>query len=405
MLAILFVILHFLVCALLINGALLCLQCTGNKRPRIYLAIFSFVAAAELAYRLYVAYQTGVLATVDEVLPLYVLITGILEILLMYLYPLEVVRPGWLTPKRLFLLFLPWLLVGGVCIVIYPNIRDLSSFSDMMLHIGEFNVWFRLVILFLCFIPYTILLLYIPYKWQQSNVNNKWIYKYAIGIQGIGLLFSAVVLTGSIPVSSIHLLYGMLFFFYVTYQELYLRLTPSSERQTTTPQVATTPIPQSPLWEKLARQMNENKLWRNPDLMLNDLAKSLYTNRTTLSNLIQQQGYSSYSEFINRHRIEAFVSAISNNRSTDMQQLFYEVGFRSKSTALRNFRLYMGCTPSEYIQRIGGSDIQAQDCSKIPPPAKMHLNPLFAILFEKGRLYLRGAFFCEFNPLIVNTRP
>lgn len=358
----LFAIVHFLVCTLFICGLLLVLQRRENKRPRIYLAIFSFITASELAYRIYVAYQTGTLTTVNQVLPIYVLITGILEILLMYLYPLEVIKPGWLTPKRLSLLFLPWLLIWGVCIMIYPDFRDLSSFSDIILYIGEFNVWFRLLILFLCFIPYTILLLCIPHKWQQSSVDNKWIFKYVAGIQLIGLLFSTVVLTGSVLVSCIHLLYGILFFLYVTYEELYLRLLPAPAGRTTTSQTVITtigdstnenfPAPRHPLWENLTIQMDEKELWRNPDLTLEDLAKCINTNRTTLSTIIQHQGYAGYSEFINRRRIEAFVETIKSCQSVNMQQIFHEVGFRSKSTALRNFRLYMGCTPGEYVQRM-----------------------------------------------------
>lgn len=101
--------------------------------------------------------------------------------------------------------------------------------------------------------------------------------------------------------------------------------------------------------------MNEQELWRNPDLTLQDLAKSLNTNRTTLSAMIQQQGYTGYSDFINRRRIEAFTEAVDSRKSINIQQLFYEVGFRSKSTALRNFRLYFGCTPGEYIQKASNS--------------------------------------------------
>lgn len=363
---VLFVILHFLVCTLLICGVLLCLQSAENKRPRIYLAIFMFITASELSYRLYVAYRTGVLSTVNQILPIYVLVSGIAEIMLMYLYPLEVIKPNWITPKRLFLLFLPWLILGCVSVLIYPYFRDLSSFSDMMQHVGEFNVWFRLLLLFLCFIPYTIPLLRIPHRWQQSSVDNKWIYKYVICIQIVGLLFSTVVLTGYVWVSCIHLLYGILFVLYVTYQELYLRLFPTSVNKAMTPEMVAeiTSINDSTqrdeaathnlLWENIMLQMNEKELWRNPDLTLEDLSKSSCTNRTTLSMLIQQRSFSGYSEFINRRRIEAFTEAVNSSKSfnIDMQQLFYEAGFRSRSTAMRNFRLYMGCTPGEYIQRI-----------------------------------------------------
>lgn len=366
MTALLFVILHFLVCALFISGALLCLQRKRNKRPRIYLAIFSFVTGIELTYRLYVAHSTGTLSTVNDVLPIYVLITGVLEILLMYLYPLEVLRPHWLTFKKLFLLFLPWLLIGSVCIWIYPDFTNLSSFWEMMEHIGEMNVWFRLLILLCCFIPYIMLFLRIPYQWQQSSVDSKWIYNYVAGIQIIGLLFSAVVLTGSVVVSCIHLLYGMLFVLYVAYQELYLRLLPALPHEVISPSVALVPeLPNpsteeeeeeeaatcNPLWERLVLLMDEKELWRNPDLTLEDLARCLYTNRTKLSTLIQQQGYSGYSEFINRRRIKAFLEVVDSSNASNMLQIFYEAGFRSKSTALRNFRLYMGCTPSEYMQK------------------------------------------------------
>lgn len=244
--------------------------------------------------------------------------------------------------------------------LIYPNFRDLTSFSDIIQYIGEFNVWFRLLMLLGCFIPYPILFLFIPYKWQHSSVDSKWIYKYVICMQIVGVLFSTVVLTGSVMVSCIHLLYGTLFFLYIAYQELFLRLLPASKIKERQIMVETSPDNDSmqhdeveasnPMWERLIIIMNEQEPWRNPDLMLDDLARNLCTNRTTLSQLIQQHSHFGYSEFINRRRIEAFTEAINRGSSVNIQQLFYEVGYRSRSTATRNFRLYMECTPSEYIQ-------------------------------------------------------
>lgn len=360
---ILFATLHLVVFAFLISGALLFLQRAKNRRPRIYLALFMFVTATDLAYRLYVAYRAGVVTTVSEVLPIYVLVTGVAEILLMCLYPVEVLKPGWLNAKRWLLLSLPWLLVGAACVLIHPDFRNLSSFADMTQHLGEFNVWFRMLILLGCVVPYTILLLCIPYKWQQSSVDRTWIYKYAIGIQVIGIFFIVVILTGSVAASAIHLLYGTLFVLYVAYQELFLRLLPSATKTpesqatvaTTTPHDGSPQpdgaVASNPLWERFAIQMTQKELWRDPDLTLDDLARNLCTNRTTLSTQIQQQGYSGYYEFINRRRIEAFTEAVNSGTSINMQQLFYEVGYRSRSTATRNFRLYMKCTPGEYIQR------------------------------------------------------
>lgn len=356
-----FFLLQFCVYAFLINGTLLCLQRKSDLRPRIYLAIFSFVAAVELGYRIIHIYQTEEITTIGEILPIYILVGGILKILLIYLYPLEIVKPRWLNLKRAFILFLPWLIIGTICIVMYHDFRYLSSFSEMLKYAGELNVWFRLVILFLCFIPYTILLLFIPRRWQQSNVDKKWIYRYVAGVQVLGLLFSTAVITGSVVISCIHLMYGLLFFLYVTYQELYLRLIPTSVLSHMAKEVYNEVLTErrelaeeeNPLWSNLTIQMDEKELWRNPDLSLEDLAQSLCTNRTTLSALIHQQGYSGYVDFINRRRIDAFVDAINRGGSCqNTLQLFYDVGFRSKSTALRNFRLYKGCTPGEYIEHI-----------------------------------------------------
>lgn len=369
---ILFVILHFLSCTFFLSGILLCLQRSENKRPRIYLAILMFTVATEIAYRLYLAYQTRGITTVNEVLPIYVLVTGVTEILLIYLYPLEVIKPGWLTMKRLFLLFLPWLLIGGVCMLIYPNFRELSSFSDIVQYIGEFNVWFRLLIVFGCFIPYTMLLLSISYRWLQSNVDSRWIYKYAIGVQIIGLLFSTVVLTGSVSVSCIHLLYGILFFFYVVYQELFVRLyiVPHEssisivhqleeyvqrEQAEEQPKLSCGVLPeQMPLiWMQLEEYMKIAEPWRDPNITLAILADGVKSNRTTISNLIQRAGYENFYTYIANYRIEAFCLAARERRVNNIQDTFFEIGFRNRNTALNQFKKQMGVTPSDYLRNQG----------------------------------------------------
>ena len=43
------------------------------------------------------------------------------------------------------------------------------------------------------------------------------------------------------------------------------------------------------LWKKLYRQIEEEELWRNPDISLEYLAKNIGTNRTTLANIIHAE--------------------------------------------------------------------------------------------------------------------
>lgn len=358
------IILSFVVCTLLLCGTLVQTQRQASKKPRTFLALCYFLSAILMFAKLLITSQQGVPASYP-VLPAFNLYGGLLILLLLFLYPIEILNPGWLTPRKVLLLFLPLIIASLFMYVIPLEFRGLFSISQVWEHITEFNVWFRILMLFAFIIPYSLTLLFIPYNWTKSSVDSKWIHSYTLGVQGISLLYILFMLTGSIWVSALHLTYVVLFISWITYQELYLRMIPTQDKfmaeylppAASLPEI-NTPIPQQstpcPEWEKLILQMDEQELWRNPNLTLDSLSKSLCTNRTTCLLMLQQQGYSGYSEFINRRRIKAFTEAV-NNSQVNTQELFYKVGFRSRSTALRNFRLYMGCTVSEFIQRTATS--------------------------------------------------
>jgi len=104
------------------------------------------------------------------------------------------------------------------------------------------------------------------------------------------------------------------------------------------------------LVERLHAYMKENSAWRDPDLTLNRLASELFTNRTTLAQIMRESGYENYTNYINRLRINDFLQQIKSGESTNFQEAFFFVGFRSRSTALRNFRQFTGKTPSEYFK-------------------------------------------------------
>lgn len=105
------------------------------------------------------------------------------------------------------------------------------------------------------------------------------------------------------------------------------------------------------LWEKLERLMEEEEVWRDPNLTLNGLSAMLGTNRTRFCHLVQEAGYAGYKDYVNRHRIRAFLKIMEKEGATSIQNAFLSVGYQSKMTALRHFRTYMGMTPTEYLQR------------------------------------------------------
>ncbi|MEG1998464.1 MAG: hypothetical protein RR015_00430, partial [Bacteroidales bacterium] len=161
--------------------------------------------------------------TVNTVLQVNKINLGLLAVLMLYLYPIEVMRPRWLNIKHTLLLLSPFiLLVVGIAIV-KPHFRTLSSFSDIIQYSGEPNVLFRILIMSV-FIPFSFLLYYFPYNWSKTNINYQWIRTYAIGIQGIAALYMALMFTGNIYVLIAHRIYCGIFALIITYQELYIRL-------------------------------------------------------------------------------------------------------------------------------------------------------------------------------------
>lgn len=108
---------------------------------------------------------------------------------------------------------------------------------------------------------------------------------------------------------------------------------------------------------RLDRLMNEVEIWRDADLSLEKLASALGTNRNRVGQLIRERGHEGYKDFINRRRIDEFLRLAAANRDLNIQETFIAVGYRSKMTALRYFKEYVGGTPSEYLQNISQQEI------------------------------------------------
>lgn len=293
--------------------------------------------------------------------------SGLLTLFVFFLYPIEVIHPGWLQARRIAVIALPW--IAFSLLWSFTPFRPLASFSEMTAYAGEFNVWIRLVFLAM-FVPLCFVLLYIPRNWRKSSADNRWISLYTVGTQGIAVLYLLSMLTGDTLVNAVHIAYCMGFCLVVTYQELFLRMRVPAEEELPQAMPATGQIPEmplcpaeptaptepNPLWDALLRVMDEEEPWRNPDLSLETLAARLASNRTTLARLIRQHGYEGYKEFINNRRIEEFVSIARGTQRIDIQDAFFRVGFRSKTTALRCFRRRTGQTPSEWLQSLSGDN-------------------------------------------------
>lgn len=105
-------------------------------------------------------------------------------------------------------------------------------------------------------------------------------------------------------------------------------------------------------FRQLEEYMHKEKAWRNPDIDLKSLAVALATNRTYIYQAIHQAGYRGVNDYIYHCRIEEFKELALSGKVVSIQDTFFDVGFRSKSTAFRYFKLNEGMTPSEYLTAV-----------------------------------------------------
>ncbi len=110
--------------------------------------------------------------------------------------------------------------------------------------------------------------------------------------------------------------------------------------------------------EKLFKNIDElfknQKLFLNPDLKLQDVAKILESTNHKISQSINENAGVSFYTYVNNFRVEYFQTQLANpeNQKFTILTLGFESGFNSKATMNRIFKKQLGETPREYLQRM-----------------------------------------------------
>ena len=105
---------------------------------------------------------------------------------------------------------------------------------------------------------------------------------------------------------------------------------------------------------QLLKQMEEEQPYLNPNLNLSQLAKQLMVTPEYLSGILNSRLNSSFFDFINQYRIEAFKKHIlkADKPNYTLLGIAYECGFNSKATFNRVFKKGTGLTPGEYARQV-----------------------------------------------------
>ncbi len=328
-------------------------------------------------------YNTGIsgLLTFDITVNLFL-------IPLYFFYFRKLTKPKKLKTWEASLHFLPAFIVFATGVIMLPaqshNLHELSPLLDIFRTIC-------LVIQVLLLTIYVICILKLKREHvsdlkenysQVDGIDLRWI-NHAIPL---AILYALIVLiTSTVPTMWSHYIFhtsSIIFVFYLFihalnepyihysvqhHQETIVEL-PTKSIQDTVSNTPTSEISQvfPPLPEKylknlkgkrekmkdeLVRLFDEKEIYTNGNLTINDVAALLGTNRTYISNVINNEFGFSFYQFVNKYRIQKASILFIEQPNLQIQEVASLVGFNSLSSFISSFKLNEGITPKQWKQR------------------------------------------------------
>lgn len=379
-----------------VDGAILLFLRGRNNRSRRLLA--GIMLAWGLIYVIHVAgmffgnqYLNFIRTDVADPV---VLVGGNLYLIILLLYPLEIVRPGWLSLKRVGIVLLPYvsvtLLYYFVLFLLGQKILVLHNIGQLIEHIGEFNVWYRLLMT-LSIIIYLAFLFRLTCRYQKfyqqwccnnysddEDINIAWLRQYGIGVMLIGVAYFWLLFDGNTYCIIVHNLTVQCFFCYTLYKGLFhdnpytenffsytldeadaLQKAELREKQLSAGTVCV-PESESAFLKKLpayrdevANWMIEKKPYLNPSFKLIDVSEILPLNRTYLSRVFNDGFGDSFSNVVRDYRIREAEWMLTNRKDISVGQVGELCGFSSSSVFHRAFvQSHDGLTPNRYRKQL-----------------------------------------------------
>lgn len=314
------------------------------------------------------------------------------------LYPLEAFRPGWLTLRRSFYLFLPTLVILFIYILQVRILKianpDFSNWSDLMREPWNLNVWLRLVILFYPILGVILMLRYRNnyIEWCENNfasmeqIDVKWLGDYIFGNFVITLSCEVVIFSNDVRSVLMHniiififLLYGFyrVLFWKSPYPEGYFKeglddahaqireIMQSESRGNQIDKVKNEEslrdvlkFEKSPITDKLPEYKSKLEIWMETDkpylrrdFKLTDAMEILPLNRSYLSRLFNEGYGKNFYQFVMRYRLEESKRLLLTRPDLTITHIATMSGFSSPSVFGRAFTQKMNCSPLQWREK------------------------------------------------------
>ncbi|MDX1636818.1 MAG: helix-turn-helix transcriptional regulator [Balneolaceae bacterium] len=110
------------------------------------------------------------------------------------------------------------------------------------------------------------------------------------------------------------------------------------------------------LYQKILAALESEKVYRNPDLTVDQLAEKLNAQSYVLSLVINEKFGQSFPELINSYRVKEAQQILGSEqaRHLSIEAVAYESGFNSISSFYSSFKKICRTTPAEYRKQVTG---------------------------------------------------
>ena len=327
--------------AVCLYGAFLMFRHQGENQMRRSWGWVLLSWAAMYTVMLSSRYGFGYMAvggTLDD--PLYntSLTIGNIFAWLLFIYPSQVLRPGWLNWKKALIVVLPMIIVGVIdyfvpanliyIIMLYP----IAIFFLLCRHIREYRRW--------CEDNFS----------SMDNIDVQWIVRYLIMLALLGLSFYFIAFW-YVPNRMFTQQWVFLLILGYSTEQILFRKDPWEEllKEDEKFDNASSSDEASPANRQLFEQwMEEKKPYLNPDFQLNDLRAVLPMNRTYLSQFVNSEYGCSFYMLVNRYRIAEAKRLMTEQPDLKIQDIADRCGFSSRRVFSQIFTRETGTTPTEW---------------------------------------------------------
>ena len=102
------------------------------------------------------------------------------------------------------------------------------------------------------------------------------------------------------------------------------------------------------LMQRICQLMEQQQIFKNPNLKITDLVVALGTNRSAISACINSQRDCSFPQFVNTYRLNYALELLRNQPDIKIAEVCVKSGFSSEASFYRLFKAFTGTTPNAW---------------------------------------------------------